>query len=793
MDEEFPIKLDSIVVPTSSSKIFKDDCMFSFDTALDPVGLDICMTCHQAFSRGEINYTQMHSEFYDHDLFLNYRKIRKVQKNEEQPYKMIKLEVKEASESELFDSKYSIYDQKLNKSVEYPNKELPIKVSQAANAIITATSSAKKEEIMSWEQEIKPCKHSLAIVQEPIPGLQLKKCTNCDLTENLWICLHCGNLGCGRNQFGGVPGNSHAMVHKNEYPDHAVAVKLGSLSSDIADCYCYSCDDEVKVPNLGTLLKTFGINITNFVRTEKSLTELQIEQNIQWDFKMGSDGGEELKPVFGKGLTGFKNLGNSCYLASALQLLFSIDSFQKAFFIPNGVPLDKILGNLKPYEDLETQMYKLGDGLLSGRYSVPDMTTSETTKYQRGLKPSGFKTLIGEGHPEFSTMLQQDSFEFWTYLIDKLEKKKVFGQLEDSPTNALKFILESKIKCNTCQGVRIKKEVTDNMSIPLNVNFVEKDAEGNKIFKETSMGESMDKWNSPEVFEYSCPKCGGKQVATREERLKTTPEYFVVNPQRIILENWVPTKVNVPVKFEELLDLRKYQRTGLLPGEEELPEDATDVREDDNKASEPEFDTQALNNLFEMGFTENRAKHALYATGNNGAEAAMNWLFEHMEDPQIDEPFKAPEIGGSGASSVSVDAEKLASLTSMGFGEQISTKALVLNNRNVEAAVEWLFSNPDDDGVLEAAAIGSAEKDTELLVKELESSFDKSRLKYELVGVVCHKGTSVHSGHYVAFVKKIVDGEAKWVLFNDEKVVLAIADNIKEIETTGYLYVYKRI
>ena len=793
MSEEFSINLDSIVIPTSSTKVFKDDCMFSFDTALDPVGLDICMTCHQAFSRGEFNYTQMHSEFYDHDLFLNYRKIRKVQKNEEQPYKMIKLEVKEASESDLFESNYSIYDQKLNKSVDYPNKELPIKVSQAADAIIAATSSAKKEEIMSWEQEIKSCNHSSAIEQKPIPGLQLKKCTSCDLTENLWICLHCGNLGCGRNQFGGVPGNSHAMLHQKEHPEHAVAVKLGSLSSDIADCYCYACDDEVKVPNLASLLKTFGIDITNFVRTEKSLTELQIEQNIQWDFKMGGDGGEELKPVFGKGLTGFKNLGNSCYLASALQLLFSIDSFQKAFFIPGGIPLDKILGNLKPYEDLETQMYKLGDGLLSGRYYVPDMTTSETTKYQRGLKPSGFKSLIGEGHPEFSTMLQQDSFEFWTYLIDKLEKKKVYGQLENSPTNALKFILESKIKCNNCQGVRIKKEVTDNMSVPLNVNLVETDAEGNKIYKQTSMNESMDKWNSPEAFEYSCPKCGGKQIATREENFKTLPEYFVVNPQRSILENWVPTKVTVPIKFEELLDLQKYQSTGILPGEEELPEDETDGREGSNRDFEVEFDLQALNNLFEMGFTENRAKHALYATGNSGAETAMNWLFEHMEDAQIDEPFKTPENGDSSASSVSVDKEKLTSLASMGFAEKNSTKALILNNGNVEAAVEWLFSNPDDDGILEAADAGLAAKDVDFLVKELESSFDKTKLKYELLGVVCHKGTSVHSGHYVAFVKKIVDGEGKWVLFNDEKVVLAIADNIKEIETTGYLYIYKRI
>lgn len=790
MSEIFPINLDSIVIPTASTRVFKDDCMFSFDTALDPQGLDICMTCHQAFSRGEFKYTQMHSEFYDHDIFLNYKKIRKVQKDEEQPYKMIKLEVKETSKNDLFESKYALYNQKLDKSLEYPNKDLPVKVSQAAEAIINATSSAKKEEIMSWEQEIKPCKHSSAIKQNVIADLQLKQCTSCELTENLWICLHCGNLGCGRHQFGGVAGNSHAMTHQKEHPDHAVAVKLGSLSSDIADCYCYSCDDEVKVPNLASLLKTFGIDITNFVRTEKSLTELQIEQNIQWDFKMGGNGDEELKPVFGKGLTGFKNLGNSCYLASALQLLFNIEAFKKAFFIPNGVPLDKILGNLKPYEDLETQMYKLGDGLLSGRYSVPDLNTSDSIKYQRGIKPSGFKTLIGEGHPEFSTMLQQDSFEFWTYLIDKLEKKKVYGQLEKSPTNVLKFVLESKIKCGNCHGVRIRKEITDSTSVPLKVELLEKDANGNRIYKETSINESLDQWCSPEAFEYSCPVCGGTQNATREERFRTMPEYYVVNPQRIVLENWVPTKVTVPIKFEESLNLQKYQSLGLLEGEEEMPDDIHDNSGDD-AAGEPKFDQQALNSLFEMGFTENKAKHALYATGNNSAEAAMNWLFEHLEDPQIDQPFEVLRKGGSGELGYSIDDDKLASLSSMGFAEQLSRKALILNNGNMEASVEWLFGNPDDNGIIET--VGGNEYNEDTLIKELEESFDNTKCSYKLEGVICHKGTSVHSGHYVAFLKKEIEGEAKWVLFNDEKVVLAIDENLREIETSGYLYVYRKV
>jgi ubiquitin carboxyl-terminal hydrolase 5/13 len=36
-----------------------------------------------------------------------------------------------------------------------------------------------------------------------------------------------------------------------------------------------------------------------------------------------------------------------------------------------------------------------------------------------------------------------------------------------------------------------------------------------------------------------------------------------------------------------------------------------------------------------MGFGEIRCKKALLATGNQGSETAMNWLFEHMDDPGI--------------------------------------------------------------------------------------------------------------------------------------------------------------
>ena len=47
----------------------------------------------------------------------------------------------------------------------------------------------------------------------------------------------------------------------------------------------------------------------------------------------------------------------------------------------------------------------------------------------------------------------------------------------------------------------------------------------------------------------------------------------------------------------------------------------------------PEFNQVALAQLEAMGFPQIRCQKALFATGNSDPEAAMEWLFAHMEDP----------------------------------------------------------------------------------------------------------------------------------------------------------------
>ncbi|XP_071765979.1 UBX domain-containing protein 1 [Centroberyx gerrardi] len=60
-----------------------------------------------------------------------------------------------------------------------------------------------------------------------------------------------------------------------------------------------------------------------------------------------------------------------------------------------------------------------------------------------------------------------------------------------------------------------------------------------------------------------------------------------------------------------------------------------------------------LESLLEMGFGRNRAEKAVANTGNQGIERAMDWLMEHENDADIDEPYVPPEgsvLGGTGDS-----------------------------------------------------------------------------------------------------------------------------------------------
>lgn len=52
------------------------------------------------------------------------------------------------------------------------------------------------------------------------------------------------------------------------------------------------------------------------------------------------------------------------------------------------------------------------------------------------------------------------------------------------------------------------------------------------------------------------------------------------------------------------------------------------------------INSNALELLVAMGLPRNRSARALLAVGGSSIDRALDWLYEHMDDPDIDEPLE---------------------------------------------------------------------------------------------------------------------------------------------------------
>lgn len=175
-------------------------------------------------------------------------------------------------------------------------------------------------------------------------------------------------------------------------------------------------------------------------------------------------------------------------------------------------------------------------------------------------------------------------------------------------------------------------------------------------------------------------------MPSRSSHFATFPEVLVVHAKKFQLVNWVPTKLgrcsmcatgqvtdsacpDIPVILpqDNILTLDKYLGKGLQPNEEPLPDEAVAA------PALPTFNAAAMAELEGMGFPTLRCQKALLATGNASAEAAMEWLFAHMEDPDIDAPL---ELGAASSAGSEPSSESISMLADMGFTPAQARKAL---------------------------------------------------------------------------------------------------------------------
>ncbi|AES66750.2 putative ubiquitinyl hydrolase 1 [Medicago truncatula] len=795
--------LSRVRIPEPTNRVYKQECCLSFDTPMSEGGLFIDMFNFLAFGK---DYVGWNFEKTGNPVYLHVKKTKKPVP-EDRPLK--KPTLLAIGIDGGFDNNEADYEETHNivilpdyVSLSYPSVELPEKVRLAADAILLDAGAERKEQVAAWTADKKLVSVYATNLQQIDNGVVIPptgwKCSQCDKTDNLWLNLTDGVILCGRKNWDGSGGNNHAVEHykKTGYP---LAVKLGTITADLeaADVFSYPEDDNVLDPLLAQHLAFFGIDFSSLQKTEMTTAEKELDQNTNFEWNRIQESGQEVEPIFGPGYTGLVNLGNSCYLAATMQAVFSARSFSSRYYINQSLKKAFEEAPADPTVDLNMQLTKLAHGLLSGKYSVPqvenddnkNVATTPTSAEQEGIPPRMFKTLVAASHPEFSTMRQQDALEFFLHFLDQVERSNA-GKTELDPARSFKFGVEDRILCSSGKvAYNRRNDYILSLNIPLHEATnkeelelfhklkAEKLSEGKEVSGDevvrprVPLEACLASFSAPEeVHDFYSTALQMKTTAVKSAGLTSFPDYLVLHMRKFVMEEgWVPKKLDVYVDVPDIIDISHMRSKGHQPGEELLP-DGVPI-EDDSEI--PLANEDIVAQLVSMGFNQIHCQKAAINTSNAGVEEAMTWLLAHMEDPDID----APILRGRG--SESVDQSKVDMLLSFGFQDDVARKALIASGGDIEKATDWIFSNPDASvSNMDATASNTTSGPN-------DADLPDGGGRYRLMGIVSHIGTSTHCGHYVAHILK----DGRWVIFNDNKV----GASINPPKDMGYLYFFERL
>lgn len=834
----------------AADRVYRDECAFSFDSALSPGGIFTNLRTFQSFGAAFVALDVARSATPQLYLHQKHRRVKKAVDttagaateptklaiggdggfavNSDDKYDVLKT-------LELVSFSPTTHAEVLRVALDAP--DVPQSIQSAVQALLNHAGNTVVEEVSAWQEELKETKYADALIQVPDapkissnPSAWKCQAPQCDKQENLWLNLSDGFIGCGRMNWDGTGGCGAALEHyKATGSLYPLAVKLGTITADGGDVYSYAPDEDDMVTNkhLKHQLAHFGINIANLQKTDKSMNELQVGLNLSYEFDAITESGKKLQAVSGPGLIGFKNLGNSCYMNSVLQLVLALPEVQKRYLDA----ADTIFRTASdhPADDVAVQMAKLATGVLRDTYTKT-ITEGDADEDDDGnsvdLRPLTFRTLIGKGHADFSTGQQQDAVEYFQHLLEILTRTErvaanrigaLVPDAPDAPTaNLFKFAFEDRVECMASKKVKYvtRDDAVVQLQIPLeaatNATQVQEyhaleqkrqriddsssesktsESPSDKVVPVVPFHACLDKTLAPETIEdFLSSATGKKGLAQKTVRFKSFPRYLLVQMRRFyVAEDWTPKKLDVVVNVPEELSLTPFLSSGLVDGEELLPDDGSAASSSTSVSAVVTPDDALVAQLVSMGFSENGCKRAAIATGNADAETAMEWIFSHMEDPDFNDPPEQSQQSQQSASSAasSFNVEHVSMLGAMGFSEDQAKCALSQTDHNPDRAAEWLFSHMDDlDAAVAQAQSASSSSATTSASSAAATRLDNSVGDYALVGFVSHIGKNTNSGHYVCHMKK----NGRWIIFNDDKVALSADPPLG----SGYLYLFRR-
>lgn len=438
---------------------------------------------------------------------------------------------------------------------------------------------------------------------------------------------------------------------------------------------------------------------------------------------------------------GLSNLGNTCYLNAAVQMLATLDKFLKDLESQRPIDVDdeKLV--------LRDELLKLASDLKSGAT----------------VQPSNFKTAIDGTSPLFVGYLQQDSHEFLTTILELLDELYKVESDEDESTNQD----TPPHKADVANDIQIDEETKSGLKRNLTELCLEDistllHGDGNK---EESKTAEINRYNEKS----KCKLIGGRAVVSEDASatlLKSTnPSEPNTSPlvesrqndeqhDRQNNDSSSPVDDHFATKVRSRLtcDSCKFSRSHV----EKYLHLSIDVGTDSGSVEE------GLRNFFAQEQREIKCEKCFCETATQRTEITRlpKALLLHFKRFIVD---VSPEYDITYRKNQSV----------VNFPDRLKTGVH-------DVLTEFL-----------AEDVSIPKQPQQIMVEE--DDLENRPREYRIASIVNHIGSSASCGHYTADACRTYGVEKKWTRFNDSNVTAITSSEVMSETTskTAYMVMYE--
>jgi len=217
-------------------------------------------------------------------------------------------------------------------------------------------------------------------------------------------------------------------------------------------------------------------------------------------------------------MNGLQNIGNTCYLNSAIQLFLNCDN-----------TINRILSI-----DSKNENYNI----------IKDFIIQYKNNHNIVLNPKSIKKIIGKINREFYGFNQNDSSEFLIILLNFLN-----NITNDALYDNFGFDTNINIKCKLKQCLNVNEHIEKELLLFLDVS-----EDLDTSYRKYKNIEKLDQDNM-----YSCDKCNRKTIARKKVEIKKWKNDVIIVFKRFNSNfKKINRNINIPLKWRHNLNLKGF-------------------------------------------------------------------------------------------------------------------------------------------------------------------------------------------------------------------------------------------